>query len=222
MWERAASLSPMIAEGWGRTVPASNLEDVCSKLNNMQQVLKGWADRDFGSVIKQTAVIRSKLCALWSGPRSVERQQNIKKYSKELDELLLREELMWRQRARAMYLREGDRNTKWFQRKATWRKKKNDITELKDSTGVWKENREEIKVMARQFFQSLYEKEAEVRPHEILQLVEKRVTEDMNKELTKNFTTEEISDALFQIGPLKALGPDGFPARFFQRNWSTL
>ena len=29
-------------------------------------------------------------------------------------------------------------------------------------------------------------------------------------------------DALFQIGPLKSPGPDGFPARFFQRNLGTL
>jgi hypothetical protein len=33
-----------------------------------------------------------------------------------------------------------------------------------------------------------------------------------------SFTKKEISDALFQIGPLKALGPDGFPARFLQQN----
>jgi hypothetical protein len=33
------------------------------------------------------------------------------------------------------------------------------------------------------------------------------------------FTDEEISDALFQIGPLKAPSVDGFPARFYQRNW---
>jgi hypothetical protein len=33
---------------------------------------------------------------------------------------------------------------------------------------------------------------------------------------------EEVSDALFQIGPLKAPGPDGFPARFYQRNWDVL
>ena len=32
----------------------------------------------------------------------------------------------------------------------------------------------------------------------------------------------EISNALFQIGPLKAPGPDGFPARFFQRNWGLI
>jgi hypothetical protein len=37
--------------------------------------------------------------------------------------------------------------------------------------------------------------------------------------LCRDFTQEEISDALFQVGPIKAPGPDGFPARFFQRNW---
>ena len=44
----------------------------------------------------------------------------------------------------------------------------------------------------------------------------------MNDNLCKDFTDEEISDALFQIGPLKAPGVDGFPARFYQRNWATL
>ena len=36
------------------------------------------------------------------------------------------------------------------------------------------------------------------------------------------FLDTEIGDALFQIGPLKAPGPDGLPARFFQRNWGCL
>jgi hypothetical protein len=38
----------------------------------------------------------------------------------------------------------------------------------------------------------------------------------MNEDLCKDFTDEEIGDALFQVGPLKAPGPDGFLARFFQ------
>lgn len=44
----------------------------------------------------------------------------------------------------------------------------------------------------------------------------------MNDSLCRNFSDEEIADALFQIGPLKAPGPDGFPARFYQRNWGLI
>jgi hypothetical protein len=44
----------------------------------------------------------------------------------------------------------------------------------------------------------------------------------MNEQLCRDFSEKEISDALFQIGPIKAPGPDGFPARFYQRNWELL
>jgi hypothetical protein len=46
--------------------------------------------------------------------------------------------------------------------------------------------------------------------------------EEMNESLYKEFSWEEISDALFQIGPLKAPGPDGFPAQFFQQHWEVM
>jgi hypothetical protein len=48
------------------------------------------------------------------------------------------------------------------------------------------------------------------------------ITYETNHDLCKSFSEEEISDALFQIGPLKALGPDGFPGQFFQKSWELL
>jgi hypothetical protein len=45
------------------------------------------------------------------------------------------------------------------------------------------------------------------------------MTNESNEDLCKPFTDEEIGNAMFQIGPLKAPGPDGLPARYFQRNW---
>jgi hypothetical protein len=49
----------------------------------------------------------------------------------------------------------------------------------------------------------------------IINMTQEKVTVDMNDDLCKDFSDEEISDALFQIGPLKAPGVDGFHAWFY-------
>jgi hypothetical protein len=76
--------------------------------------------------------------------------------------------------------------------------------------------------MAKDFFQSLYIRDEHIIPSIITDLIHQSVDEEMNKGLCAPFSEKEISDALFQIGPLKAPGPDGFPARFLQRNWGLL
>jgi hypothetical protein len=53
-------------------------------------------------------------------------------------------------------------------------------------------------------------------------LVDTRVTNDMTNWLLHNFSEEEVQKALFQMHPLKSPGPDGYPAIFYQKNWSTV
>jgi hypothetical protein len=141
---------------------------------------------------------------------------------RELDEVLYREEMMWLQRSRITWLREGDRNTKYFHRKAMWRPKKNKIKGLKKADGSWCTEEQELQGMADTFFKSLFLKDSSINPDEVVDLFEPKVTDNLNDELCKPYSPEEIADALFQIGPLKAPGPDGLPARFFQRNWLLL
>jgi hypothetical protein len=52
--------------------------------------------------------------------------------------------------------------------------------------------------------------------------MEPLVTDEMNEGLCKDFTNDEIADALFQIDTLKAPGPDASLPAFFQRNWDVV
>jgi hypothetical protein len=76
--------------------------------------------------------------------------------------------------------------------------------------------------MATYYFANLFMENATVNPQGVVNLFSPIITEEMNYGRIKPYSAEEISDALFQIGPLKAPGSDGFPARFFQRNWSVM
>lgn len=46
-----------------------------------------------------------------------------------------------------------------------------------------------------------------------------RVTNAMNDELAKPYTREEVKKALYNIGDLKAPGPDGLHTVFYKRFW---
>jgi hypothetical protein len=76
--------------------------------------------------------------------------------------------------------------------------------------------------MATDFFQNLYTRDEVINPHIITDFLSSCIDDETNRTLYAPFSDKEISDALFQIGPLKAPGPDGFPARFLQRNWDLL
>ena len=52
---------------------------------------------------------------------------------------------------------------------------------------------------------------------EIINAIPRHVTEEMNTELTKVFTRDEVTKALQQLHPTKAPWPDGMSAIFFHK-----
>ena len=53
----------------------------------------------------------------------------------------------------------------------------------------------------------------------IFQVMEPRVTDEMNEKLGKEFTDMEVKQALDQMNPHKAPRPDGMSACFYQKYW---
>ena len=91
-----------------------------------------------------------------------------------------------------------------------------------DETGVVHTESTTMASMVKYYFATLFTADPSLCYEPIIEVIDRRVTDAMNVGLCADFTDKEIADALFQIGPLKAPGPDGFPARFYQRNWAIL
>jgi hypothetical protein len=218
VWEREPSLSAAVEEAWSRRVPVGDLGDVAASLSSMISSLYSWKREHFKSVPRGIEKKRAQLEALQAAndDASVLTRTGLEK---EMDELLYRKEILWMQRSKIAWLREGDRNTKYFRRRTSWRKKKNRIRKLKRPDGSWTCDTAEMEGLATDFFQSLFTRDKAVNPNLITDMISPCIMDDMNSNLCAPFSDKEISDALFQIGPLKAPGPDGFPACFLQRNW---
>jgi hypothetical protein len=221
MWERVESLEEEINVAWNGHVRANCLQNVHQKLKSTMVCLKSWSRENFGAVSKEINKIKNRLQWLYS-QQPLGYPVEIDNLNRRLDELLLREEIMWKQRSRTNWLKHGDQNTRYFHRKATWRAKKNKIRILKTEEGQTVVKQNELETLANDYFTKMYTKDMLVAPELIEELIEQKVNQQMNDDLTRDFTDREIGDALFQIGPLKAPGVDGFPARFFQRNWGIL
>lgn len=141
-----------------------------------------------------------------------------------LNKALEEEEIYWKQRSRENWLKWGDKNTRWFHKKASMRRQKNFIHGIKNTNGVWASNPEHIKDSFVEYFSQIF-KSTSVCSQDLnaaTHFIPRCVTKEMNNQLLSPFSEEEVRFALFQMFPTKAPGPDGFPALFYQHFWNIL
>ncbi|XP_015931910.1 uncharacterized protein LOC107458226 [Arachis duranensis] len=71
-------------------------------------------------------------------------------------------------------------------------------------------------------YTKLFTSEGDRNLEDCVRDIPRRVTREMNKELMAKVNDEEIREAVFSMGGLKALEPDGLNGLFFQQHWEIL
>ncbi|XP_041000807.1 uncharacterized protein LOC121246650 [Juglans microcarpa x Juglans regia] len=140
----------------------------------------------------------------------------------EVDTLMEEEETKWRQRSKQLWLKEGDKNSNFFHRCATQRRQSNEIKEIENERGEKARNQMEISQLFQEYYQFLFKTS---NPRDIdaaLCDIESLVTPEMNRQLEKECSFDEVKKVVFEMDSLSSQGPDGFSAGFYQDNWAVV
>ena len=90
---------------------------------------------------------------------------------------------------------------------------------LKNDAGDTVKDSDQLLNLAAEYFQNLFSSEVDVPDQSVIDKVTPCISDEMNQRLTAPYTREEVKKAMFNIGDLKAPGPDGLHVVFYKRFW---
>lgn len=113
--------------------------------NTARASFNNWNRSHFGHVREKMQQCAKDIDSLWLQPRTEAVQVEEAKKICEIEEWLEREELMWKQRSREIWLQEGDQNNWFFHQRASRHRDMNKFEGLMGENGEWNTRPDEMK-----------------------------------------------------------------------------
>ncbi|KAL2231970.1 UNVERIFIED_CONTAM: hypothetical protein Sindi_1377000 [Sesamum indicum] len=93
--------------------------------------------------VKEIKKLKDRVVKLQKGTRVTEIQLEIQKCKDEVEKLLNAEEVMWKQRGKMQWIKEGDKSSRFFHLRSSTRKQ-HQLQKMKNNEGQWKFEAEDM------------------------------------------------------------------------------
>lgn len=196
MWLREVECEDVVELAWSMPHTSSDVPTTQDRIKSCQQQLQWWNRNVFKCVNKQLKEKHDKLQYLESFDTLHEFAEDIHLLQKEINDLLDKENDMWWQRSCSLQMQQGDSNTKFLHSTTSQRQRKNAIQGLLDDQGVWQSTEEGIERTILEYYTSIFMSDRPTQFTAVEQVLEPKVTREMNMVLTREFQLDEVWRAL--------------------------
>ena len=211
-----------VCRGWKGSGQTQLLQQpLAQRLRQCRSQISIWKKHNRSNTEERIQVLRGRIDRAITTAASTHEINTVRE---ELNQAYIEEEIFWKQKSRVMWLRAGDKNTKYFHSIAKVKRNRLNLSSIQDSNGVVHRGQRQIAQVAQEYFQNLFgnsNANTSLYP-EVFGSFQRRVTTEMNADLIKEVSEEEIREAMFDIGAHKTPGPDGFSAVFYHQYWEDI
>lgn len=218
-WEENEECRATVQEGWNCS---NTIEDpwgnVLAKVKSCKKGLQKWHHKTFRRVDEEIGRLKRRLYWLLDQDGFLIDCGEVRDIKKQVANLWKQEEIYWSQRSRLKWLKWGDRNSRFFHAATIQRRDRNRLQRIKDTRDIWVEGQDSIFCDIIEHYSDVYRFGGSQPMSECLQAIPQIVSLELNEVLMAQIEEEEIKNVVFSMGALKASGPDGLNALFYQKN----
>lgn len=205
----------MIESAWNKEVHGLDFVKFYKKWAATRDALHKWNKEVFGHCQDKINNLLQKIKQIQIRHPSPVNELVEQSLQIELFEWLIRSEILWCKKSRELWLKLGDKNSKFFHLSMVIRRRNNNDDAIKKEDGIWIHDSNQIRRLFRNNFIDLFKEENIDFLEHLEHLILPCITKEENEMLERIPSPEEIKDTLFQIQDLKAPGLDGFQVLFY-------
>ncbi|GJZ84094.1 hypothetical protein Tco_0649433 [Tanacetum coccineum] len=211
----------VVSEGWSLEVSGFCMFRLAKKLKNLKKPLRKLL-YDHGNLHDNVNRLRTELdrvqADLDPDPFNAELREEEVAYVQAYNQAILMQERFLKQKAKILWLKEGDSNSAYFYKAVKGRMSRIRIDVVTDSAGTIYEY-ENVADAFVSHYEVFLGQEGITSCLNTQGLFDQILDIDMAIDMTRDVCDKEIKEALFSMGNDKSPGPDGYTTAFFKEAW---
>ncbi|KAK8915965.1 hypothetical protein KSP39_PZI023308 [Platanthera zijinensis] len=225
MWTSHHDFDNFILNSWSNTISGPPLIQLWLKLKDIKIKLKKWNKEVFGNLFTKLIEAEKeakRLEDIYTTSLDPQDRAAYHKAKANLINIHIMEETFWRQKSACKFIKDGDRNTKFYHNLVKNRRNLNWIDKIQPPDGPLLSNLDDIKTSVVNYFEGALGCEDFTLPQRNEMYIPTLVTTVDNENLCSPPSDPEIHKAILDINPDATAGSDGFTSLFFQSQWNTV